>query len=206
MYARSVCILDYGSGNVKSVFNALRTIGCNVQISNSPEIMANASHLILPGVGSYEKAMEKINLLIPLDALYREVQIGKPVLGICVGMQVFSSTGREFGNWNGLDLIKNSEVSELNTELSLPHVGWNSVAIKKKHKFLDSLSDNPDFYFVHGYAYSTIQSENILASCDYGITFPAVISQGNLIGTQFHPEKSQKNGLKVLTNFVEWLP
>jgi len=206
MENNSVCILDYGSGNVKSVLNSLLRLGYTAKISNNPSNIRNASHLVLPGVGSFEISMKKIKVKLPLELLFREIQLGKPLLGICVGMQVLATNGTEYGNWEGLNLIENSLVDEIKTDLSKPHIGWNNIKLKSKHQILHNIPDNSDFYFLHSYAFTSINSNSVIATCDYGSEFPAVIANKNIVGTQFHPEKSQQKGLQVLKNFMEWHP
>jgi glutamine amidotransferase len=201
-----VCILDYGSGNVKSVLNSILRLGYLAEISNNPSVIRNATHLVLPGVGSFEKSMNKIKEKLPLEILYCEIQLGKPFLGICVGMQVFATHGTEYGNWKGLNLIENSLVDEIKTELPKPHIGWNNIKIRNKHRILHNIDDDSDFYFLHSYAFTSIDRNLVIATCDYGSEFPAIVAYKNIVGTQFHPEKSQKKGLQVLKNFMDWQP
>jgi len=201
---QKICILDYGSGNVKSVFNSVSRLGYSVKISNHFEDIESASHLILPGVGSYGKAMEKINRTLPLDVVSKQIANGKPILGICVGMQVFSTKGFEYGEWDGLNLFEHSTVEELKTELPKPHIGWNSISLIKEHQIFSNIPDGSDFYFVHSFAYSEISKEDVIANCEYGENFPAVVGRKNVIGVQFHPEKSQVFGGQILRNFCNW--
>ncbi len=198
-----VCILDYGSGNVTSVKNSLDRLDIESLISSSNADIVDASHLILPGVGAFKASMEKINQNLPISLLKTQVAEGKPLLGICVGMQVFAENGFEFEVSPGLGLIQGSEVIEIGNQVSKPHVGWNSINIQNDHFILRDIDDGSDFYFVHSYHISRIEKTNLIASCDYGVKFPAVIAKDNLIGVQFHPEKSQQNGDKLLRNFVE---
>jgi len=200
------CILDYGSGNVKSVLNSLLRLGYLAEISNNPSVIRKSTHLVLPGVGSFEKSMNRIKEKLPLEMLFGEIQIGKPFLGICVGMQVFATHGTEYGNWKGLNLIENSLVDEIKTELSKPHIGWNNIKIRNKHPILQNIDDDADFYFLHSYAFTSIDGNFVIATCEYGSEFPAIVAYKNIVGTQFHPEKSQKNGLQVLKNFMDWKP
>jgi glutamine amidotransferase len=198
-----ICILDYGSGNVTSVKNSLDRLDIESQISNAKSDINDASHLILPGVGAFKSSMEKINQKLPISLLKTQITQGKPLLGICVGMQVFAENGFEFEVYPGLGFIQGSEVIEIGNEVSKPHVGWNSINIEKEHSILREIEDGSDFYFVHSYHISKIEKTNLVASCDYGVKFPAVIAKDNLLGVQFHPEKSQQNGDKLLRNFVE---
>lgn len=200
-----VCILNYGSGNVKSVFNILQFLNLNPIVSNSAIDIANATHIILPGVGAFGASMEKIAKNIPVSFLETEVLIkGKPFLGICVGMQVLASEGFEFGQFKGLDWIP-GVVSENNSmELPKLHIGWNNIEINKKSPLLSDISEDEDFYFVHSYSYRLLNEEHLIATSVYGNNFPAIIQKDNLFGVQFHPEKSQKAGQKLLLNFIKY--
>lgn len=199
-----VCILDYGSGNVRSVFNVIKHLGYNVEISNSVSAIKNSSHLILPGVGSYVSAMNKITKNIPLDSLENSVLInGKPFLGICVGMQVLSDFGNEFEKRNGLGWISGS-VDTLNSKnFPLPHVGWNNLDLKVDTSLTNGLKNNTDFYFVHSYCFKASNSKNIIATTYYGSDFASIINRDNIYGFQFHPEKSQRAGQLILKNFIK---
>jgi len=201
--AHKVCILDYGSGNVKSVFNVFSTLTETV-VSNDAEEIKNASHIVLPGVGSFGKAMEKIKKMIPVEMLLDEVlQKRKPFLGICVGMQVMLSKGYEFGEWEGLGLIR-GKVEIIETNLTLPHVGWNDVQVLRDNSITKGLPSNPDFYFVHSYKAELEDKEEVLAETLYGSNIAAVVTAKgtNAFGVQFHPEKSQQAGVKILNNFL----
>ena len=200
-----ICILDYGSGNVASVKNSFERLGLDSCISNEVSDIVLASHLVLPGVGAFKASMEKIEENLPIRAIQEEISAGKPLLGICVGMQVFAETGFEFEIHPGLNLIPGSEVIELPPEVSKPHVGWNSINIESSHPILCDIDDGSDFYFVHSYFVSKIENSGVIANCDYGVKFPAVFAKNNLIGVQFHPEKSQRNGDKLLQNFVKFI-
>ena len=198
-----VCILDYGSGNVKSVFNLLSSLIDDVVVSNEPIMIANASHIILPGVGAFGSAMRKIKETLPLDTLEQEILTKKkPFLGICVGMQVMASIGVEFGEHSGLGWIE-GRVDKMEIKgLPLPHVGWNNVISKKESPLLEGLGNDPDFYFVHSYSFNVKNPESQLASTIYGEEFCSVIQHENLFGVQFHPEKSQRTGIKLMKNFL----
>lgn len=199
----SVCILDYGSGNVKSVFNLLSTLIDDVVISNAPAEIVNASHIVLPGVGAFGTAMRKIRETLPMDDLEQAVLTEKkPFLGICVGMQVMASRGVEFGEHAGLGWIAGSvEKLDVN-DLPLPHVGWNNVICKQASPLLEGLGSDPDFYFVHSFVFNVANPKHMLASTNYGEEFCSVIQHENLFGVQFHPEKSQRTGIKLMKNFL----
>ncbi len=200
-----ICILDYGSGNVTSVKNSFDRLGLESFVSNKVVDIARASHLVLPGVGAFKASMEKIENKLPIDVLTAQVLSGKPLLGICVGMQVFAENGFEFEIHPGLNFVPGSEVIELPTNVPKPHVGWNSIQVQNSHPILNEIDDDADFYFVHSYFVSKTKDSNIVAVCDYGIKFPAIVAKDNLIGVQFHPEKSQNNGDQLLKNFIEMI-
>ena len=200
-----ICILDYGSGNVKSVFNVLNYMNYEAVISNDIDKIKNSSHIILPGVGSFGAAMKKVRSNIPIDVLEKEVLINKkPILGICVGMQLFASKGFENGIHDGLGWIKGSVEKLKSCNLSLPHIGWQNIEVNNNNsKILMHISD-PDFYFLHSYAFKTDNKKNIVARSFYGEKFCSIIKQKNILGTQFHPEKSQQAGMQLIKNFLHY--
>lgn len=203
----SVCILDYGSGNVRSVYNLFASIHDNVIVSNHKNDIQKASHLVLPGVGAFGSAMEKIKSNLPLSLLEECLfQQKKPFLGICVGMQVLATYGTEFGTVEGLNWIPGS-VEELKAgSLPLPHVGWNDIQILEPHEGLfQGLEKHNDFYFVHKYVFKPENKQYAIASTDYGESFCSVIRKDNIMGFQFHPEKSQQAGKKIALNFLAGL-
>lgn len=198
-----VCILDYGSGNVRSVANLFATLA-ETQVSNDPAAIADATHLVLPGVGAYGAAMARIQGSLPMEAVREAVFTqGKPFLGICVGMQVLSDEGMEFGVTAGLGWIP-GRVERLEAPgLPLPHVGWNDIREARPHPLLAGLEGTPDFYFVHSYAFQAAEPGDVIATVEYGSRFAAVIGRDNVLGVQFHPEKSQRAGAQLLKNFLE---
>lgn len=198
-----ICILDYGSGNVRSVFNVIATLSDDVRVSNDAAVIESATHIVLPGVGAFAAAMEKIERSIDLGVLATEVlEKGKPFLGICVGLQVLASTGHEFGEHPGLGWIPGT-VERLETHgLPLPHVGWNNIAPRQASPLLAHFDGEPDFYFVHSYVFRPAHSGDTVATTCYGTQFTSVVSRGNVHGVQFHPEKSQKAGTQLLRNFL----
>lgn len=199
----SVCILDYGSGNVKSVFNLFSSITGKTVISNDPAEIERATHIVLPGVGSFGAAMRHILEKLPMEALKENVLAGKkPFLGICVGMQVLADLGREFGEHAGLGWIAGT-VDKLETkELPLPHIGWNNINPKQESPLLQGLGETPDYYFVHSFAFRPKDPAVVLATTEYGGEFCSAIRKDNIFGVQFHPEKSQRTGLKLVKNFL----
>ena len=200
---QNVCILDYGSGNVKSVANLLTFLKVRHAVSNDPADVAAASHLILPGVGAFGAAMQAIREKIPLPALEQAV-FGerKPFLGICVGMQVLAESGEEFGSHRGLGWIGGRVRRFKTNDLPVPHIGWNEVRRDAPLTLLGE-HDRLDFYFVHSYLFEPTAAEDVAATTVYGETFPSIIRRDNVLGVQFHPEKSQKAGMLLLTNFLQ---
>ena len=203
MGKNSVCILDYGSGNVKSVYNIFNYLGYDVIISNEKKTIKDSSHLVLPGVGAFGPSMEKIMTKIPFDVLENQVLVsGKPFLGICLGMQVLSDEGTEFGTFDGFGWISGT-VDLLQTNgLSLPHIGWNEVSKNMDCELFNGLDELNDFYFVHSYVFNVTHQENVAAISNYGSDFTSVVKKDNIFGMQFHPEKSQQAGQNLINNFM----
>ena len=195
--------MDYGSGNVRSVFNIFRTLTDDVVISNKFEDIQKSTHLVLPGVGAFGASMDKIHKSIPLEVIEEEVFVKhKPFLGICVGMQVLANKGYEFGEHKGLGWIKGKVRKLESRELPLPHIGWNDIKILKSSLILDGFGQQNDFYFVHSFVFDAEDKESIVGTTNYGEDFVSVINKGNVYGVQFHPEKSQKSGKLLLSNFL----
>jgi imidazole glycerol-phosphate synthase subunit HisH len=198
-----VCILDYGSGNVKSVLNAVNRITERVVVSNQIGQLRNASHLILPGVGSFKASMDRITSTLPVEELSDLLAKGKPFLGICVGMQVLASVGIEFVEAKGLGFIPGT-VSKIDSDtLPLPHVGWNNLSCAQPNLITKDINQEDDFYFTHSYGFTAISHDFVLGTTEYGTVFPSIIGRENIYGVQFHPEKSQKSGTKILRNFLD---
>lgn len=205
-----IAIIDYGMGNVRSVFNGLSYIGEDAVITSDPSLIDNASHLILPGVGAFGDAIKNLKDRGLIDVLYRQVyKKGKPLLGICLGLQILAESSEEHGYHKGLGWFE-AEVKRFaldGTKFKIPHVGWNEIEIKIKHPLFYNISENQNvFYFVHSYHINCVHAEDIAATSEYGYTFTSAIYKNNIIATQFHPEKSQDNGIQLLKNFVNWNP
>jgi imidazole glycerol-phosphate synthase subunit HisH len=201
-------IVDYGMGNLRSVRNALTYLGGQAQISGDPKLVARSDKLILPGVGSFRRAMENIHAQGLFDALSDAVLNRKvPILGICLGMQLMGRYGLEDGGTEGLGWIS-GEVVPLrfeNRSVRVPHIGFNGVwAAFPSSKLFGYLSKPADFYFVHAYHLQCDDSTDVAAWCDYNGRFIAGVERGNVFGVQFHPEKSQANGLGMLTRFLRF--
>lgn len=201
---KHICIIDFESGNIASISNVLEKLKLNYCISNKNEDIEKATHLILPGVGSFAVAMTKLKKNIDISFLEKEVLVKKkPILGICVGMQIMADVGNEFGSTKGLGWIEGSVDLIDSKGASLPHIGWNEVKFKNDNNFFDKIETGHDFYFVNSYYFNLKSSENMIASTEYGIRFPSAINKENLFGVQFHPEKSQKFGRQLILNFIK---
>jgi glutamine amidotransferase len=199
---KRIVILDYGLGNLRSVQKGLEHVGASPVISGDPEEILAADGIILPGVGAFGDAMK---CLIPLKETIKEyIGSGKPMLGICLGQQVLMSSSEEGRLTDGLDLISGKVLRFPKSELKVPHMGWNNIKIKQDHPLFEGIAEDSFVYFVHSY-YVETSPENTLAACNYGLEFSASVinSKGNVMGTQFHPEKSGATGLKILKNFAE---
>ena len=197
-----VCILDYGSGNVASVKNLLNHLKFKNVVSNKIEILKKSTHIILPGVGAFGAVMKKIKKNIPLKILENEVLIkNKPFLGVCVGMQVLADKSEEFGNHKGFGWIKGN-IKKIRSN-KLPHIGWNDIIVKRNSQILDNLEDYKDFYFVNSFYFDSKEKRNVVAVTKYGHNFCSIIQKNNIIGVQFHPEKSQKAGQVIIKNFLK---
>lgn len=198
-------ILDYGMGNLGSVANAFEHLGWEHCIVSQPAAMADCQRLVLPGVGAFAQAMDNLVAHDWPAALAAEVAQGKPLLGICLGMQLLFDTGEEHGPHRGLGLLPGQVVAlQPEPKLRIPHVGWNGLAYTRPHPVFDGVKEHVDFYFVHSFHCRPATPALTIAECDYGGRFTAVAGQANVLGIQFHPEKSQDMGLKILDNFASW--
>lgn len=205
---QTCCLIDYGSGNVHSARKALMRAGegkHDVVLSGDPAVIAAADHVVLPGVGAFGSCMKRLAAAGGvIDAIGHFAASGKPFLGICVGMQLMADFGEEHGGAAGLGLIGGKVLSLDTGDLPCPHMGWNDVrAVGERHPILPP---DGDAYFVHSFAYEPSDDGVVAATTDYPTPFPAMIARDNLVGTQFHPEKSQGYGLALLGNFLEWRP
>jgi len=202
----TVAIIDYGLGNLGSVRRAFADIGASVTVVDKPDALGNATHLVLPGVGAFADGMALLKAGGWVDAISNQVHDHhKPLLGICLGMQLLATEGMEGGRTPGLDLIPGtvSRLDQMGCKSRVPHVGWNDIVIKRPDACLmRNLGNGTDFYFVHSFAYQPEQAEHVVATCNYDIDVVAVIQNGCVMGTQFHPEKSSKAGFQLLRNFL----
>jgi glutamine amidotransferase len=202
-----VGIVDYGMGNLGSVANALRAVGGEPVIVARPEALAGFERLIVPGVGAFAEAMQQLDargLVEPLDERRRA---GVPLLGICLGMQLFARSSEEHGLNAGLGWI-DAQVRGFPAEagLKVPHMGWDDVLRRRDHPLIDGIADGSDFYFVHSFYVDCAEPADVLLAGDYGRDYCAMFCRDNVAGVQFHPEKSQQAGLRLLKNFLAWSP
>jgi glutamine amidotransferase len=197
-------LIDYGAGNFMSVFNALEYLNIPFFKVRNAAIFDKVSHLVLPGVGTFQGAMRKLEILNLVNGLKEQIFVKKkPFLGICVGLQILASLGKEFGESPGLGIIEGT-VERIDADeygLKLPHMGWNELRIYKSCRLLGNMNELPEFYFLHSFHLLPIDRGLIVATCQYGGEVTAVIEKENIYGVQFHPEKSQRNGLQLLRNF-----
>ena len=202
---KMIAILDTNIGNLRSVHNAINLLGFDNKIITHLDISDDYTHLIIPGVGSFPYAMQQKDSDTIKEKINKFADSKRPMLGICLGMQLMSDFGEEGKGAKGFGLIAGKVIRIPNSkELILPHVGWNTVNFKKKHPVFEGIKNGLDYYFVHSYHFQTNNKEYILGVSHYGSDFISIVGKDNLIGFQFHPEKSQKNGLKLLENFCKW--
>ena len=196
-------IIDYNMGNLASVYNACHLLDAKATIVKKPEDLKNFNRVILPGVGAYKDAMEHLIKTGMNEAILEFAKSGKPMIGICLGMQLLVESSQEFGHTDGLGLIDGVVVkfdkSKMNEDFKIPHMGWNTI-VNKEHPLFEGLH-NPYLYFVHSY-HAVTNEKNIIGKTTYGYEFASAVNKDNIYGFQPHPEKSHDNGLKILKNFM----
>lgn len=200
-----VVIIDYGMGNLKNVYNALKYLNIPSKISKDTNEIKNADKLILPGVGSFKEAMKNLNNLGLYELIREKANDGTPLLGICLGMQMLFEKGYENGESKGLNLI-NGQVTLLNPRenVKIPHIGWNRLEVNKDSALISNLRKDSFVYYVHSFAATNVKDEDLIAFSSYGgLKVPSIVCKNNIYGAQFHPEKSGEVGLKILKNFGE---
>jgi len=211
-----VALIDYGSGNLRSAEKALaraageRGLAADIVVTADPAVAAKAARIVLPGVGAFADCMGGLTALPGMVEALREAVLVKkvPFLGICVGMQLMASVGREFGdhrglNWIGGDVVR---LTPADPDLKIPHMGWNELRLLKGHPVFAGLENGAHAYFVHSYVFHPADKSHLIASTEYGGMVAAAVGRENILGTQFHPEKSQATGLTLLGNFLTWTP
>lgn len=199
-----IAIIDYGMGNLRSVEKAFLKVGVTAKVVSEAKALEDAMAIVLPGVGAFKDCMRNLEEKGLIESILKSIQKGKPYLGICLGLQVLFTESEEFGIYSGFDIFK-GKVIRFQIDLKVPHMGWNTVKLVKKPPIFEGIKDETYFYFVHSY-YVVPQNENIIAgTTDYEITFTSMIWKNNIFATQFHPEKSQEMGLKLLKNFGDFV-
>ena len=215
----NIALIDYEAGNIHSAHKALEVaarqagVDMTVTIGSDPEVVAAADRIVLPGDGAFADCVNHLRSVPGLsDALHDSVQVrGKPFFGICVGMQLLATKGLEHGATAGLDWLPGTvkRIEPADATLKVPHMGWNTLFAHREHPLLKGLALGPDglhAYFLHAYHLIPANDDDVLADADYGGPITAIVTRGNIVGTQFHPEKSQTLGLKLLANFLTWMP
>ena len=210
----SIAVIDYGSGNLKSAAKALEAAAKNINIdpkiivTADPKIIKESQKIILPGQGSFRDCYLGIKKISGLEDVLNEFVLvkKKPIFGICVGMQLFAKVGYESQQTKGFGWIDGEvrKINNINKRFKLPHMGWNQIEFKKDFALFSGLENKSHMYFVHSYELTTKQKDCIVATTNYGNSIIVAVAKENMFGTQFHPEKSQKNGLKILENFLKW--
>jgi glutamine amidotransferase len=198
-----IAVVDYGMGNVRSVLNAFESVGCEAGLVGEPDAVLAAERVLIPGVGAFRDAIARLRERGLAQALRDVAAAGRPILGICLGMQLLASRSHEFGEHEGLDLIGGS-VERIDTDpaLRIPHVGWNDLEIRRKDPLLGALGPEPTFYYVHSYEFVADDPVAVTGVTDYGRPVTACVGAGNVFGVQFHPEKSGPDGLALLSAFA----
>ena len=201
----SIGIIDVGIGNIGSLRGALYSQGWDTQTVATADEMADITHLLLPGVGSFAVAMQRLHSAGLVDSIRKHATEGRPLMGICLGMQLLANQGVEGGASEGLGLIPGEVVLlEIDPKLRLPHVGWNLLHPHQQHPLLKGIRADVDFYFLHSYFFNARRKADIVSTTEYGMSYPSFVASGSAVGVQFHPEKSQRNGLRLLDNFCLW--
>jgi imidazole glycerol-phosphate synthase subunit HisH len=211
-----VAIVDYGSGNLRSAAKAFEraaaenAISAEITVTSAPDTIAGADRLVLPGVGAFADCRRGLAAVSGLEQALNEAvrSRARPFLGICVGMQLMAARGREFETVDGLGWIDGEvlAIEPADAALKIPHMGWNEIEPRSSHPLLDGLKAGAHAYFVHSYHFRLANARDLLAVTDYGGPLAAVVGRDNLAGTQFHPEKSQQAGLRLIGNFLRWSP
>jgi glutamine amidotransferase len=197
-----IVVVDYGMGNLRSVQKGFEKVGGRAVISRNPEEIRNAGRLVLPGVGAFPECMRNLTRLNLVDPILEFIESGRPFLGICLGLQLLFDESEEFGRHEGLKLIAGKvKAFDHNMGLKIPHMGWNQVHFRKDVPVFKGIEDGSFFYFVHSYYVAPDTPSDVAAESEYGITFTCAIARENVFAVQFHPEKSQEHGLKILSNF-----
>jgi imidazole glycerol-phosphate synthase subunit HisH len=199
-----IAIVDYGMGNLRSVEKGFLKVGVDARVVREPQAVDDADAIVLPGVGAFRDCIRNLAQTSMTESIMRSIQKGKPYLGICLGLQVLFTESEEFGIYKGLDVFK-GRVVRFQIDLKVPHMGWNNVKILRRTPIFDGIQDESFFYFVHSYYVVPDETAVVSTTTDYGITFTSMVWKDNIFATQFHPEKSQESGLRILKNFGDFV-
>jgi len=208
-----IAIVDYGMGNIRSVEKGFLKVGADVNVTSDPKFIADSAGIVLPGVGAFRDCMANLDRLDLLSLIKNEIAKGKPYLGICLGLQILFSESEEFGFCKGMGVFRgkvqrfkfdsSAKPPESGAALKIPHMGWNTVKIINKPPIFEEIPDDAYFYFVHSYYISPEDDDIVAAKTHYGVNFASAVWKDNIYATQFHPEKSQQLGLKILKGFAK---
>lgn len=207
--APRIAVIDYDMGNLRSVTKALEWVGAEAEATRDPKAIRDATHVVLPGVGAFRDCIANLTEYGLVEPVLKSIESGKPFLGICLGLQLLFDVSEEFGVHEGLGLVKGrirrfpSDMTEEGAALKVPHMGWNVVKARKGSRLLAGIPEGSYFYFVHSYYADPEDDSVILTTTDYGVEFTSSVEVDNVHACQFHPEKSQQVGLRVLKNFSE---
>ncbi len=196
-----IAIIDYGMGNLRSVEKGFLKVGIDVVVTNSPDVVKDAKGVVLPGVGAFKDCMRELTSRKLTDAIVDVIKKGNPYLGICLGLHVLFSESEEFGKCRGLDIFRGRVLRFPDGNLKVPHMGWNELKIQRNNPLLDGIPDKAYLYFVHSFYVAPEDSSIISTTTDYGLDFTSMVWKDNIFAVQFHPEKSQLMGLRILKNF-----
>lgn len=197
-----IAIIDYGMGNLRSVQKGFERVGFEAEVVSSPDAVSGATGLVLPGVGAFGDAMDNLRGVEFVDSIVKSVSAGVPFLGICLGLQLLFSQSEELGAHQGLDILP-GRVTRFPAGQRVPQIGWNQIHMRRESPLLDGVPDGAFFYFVHSFYVQAERGEDVVAETDYGIDYCSIVGKNNVFGVQFHPEKSQDAGLRLLKNFAQ---
>lgn len=205
--ADMIAIIDYGMGNLRSVSKAFEAVGHRAVVTRELAIIKNSSHVVLPGVGAFGDCMTNLERFDLVESIRSTIQSGKPFLGICLGLQLLFTESEEFGLHSGLDIITGRvKKFKVDPPLKVPHMGWNQVNIQKDCPLFEGIADGSHWYFVHSYFVDPLDRAVVATLTNYGVPFASSVWKNNVVACQFHPEKSQASGLRLIKNFGSWKP
>ncbi len=199
-----IAIVDYGMGNLRSVEKGFQKVGVDARVVSDAKSIENAHAVVLPGVGAFRDCMKNLDALSLIEPIAKSIASGKPYLGICLGLQLLFTESEEFGTYKGFDILP-GKVVRFRIDLKVPHMGWNTVSLLKRPPIFENIPDNSYVYFVHSYFVAPADPAVTAGMTEYGISFTSMIWKENIVATQFHPEKSQETGLRILRNFGDWV-